>query len=247
MNKYKEGKYNKLIELGKFDDEKIDNIIDSMIKSSIKSDTEKNRQTDVDYDFIKDLFKNNSSCIYCNCKWSTGDKRPTLERIDNDLGHLKNNCVLACYNCNITRQDKYTFSEFKEFTNNQTDTEDDRQNIYLYEGLPLIARKSRKDKKIVNSDYYIVESFNNNKVVISCIEQVLNEEKEKITLDISKQTDINLLLDLFLVRYCMTTHKAQGETIPDKYTIHEFNKMSQELKFTAATRTTNYKNVFISL
>ena len=110
-----------------------------------------------------------------------------------------------------------------------------------------MLENQEKIKKIVNSDYYIVESFNNNKVVISCIEQVLNEEKEKITLDISKQTDINLLLDLFLVRYCMTTHKAQGETIPDKYTIHEFNKMSQELKFTAATRTTNYKNVFISL
>ena len=36
--------------------------------------------------------------------------------------------------------------------------------------------------------------------------------------------------------YCITTHKMLGETIKKPYTIHEFNRMDQKLKYVALTR-----------
>ena len=36
----------------------------------------------------------------------------TIERVDNELGHNKDNVTLACLGCNIKRNNYYTFEEF---------------------------------------------------------------------------------------------------------------------------------------
>ena len=38
----------------------------------------------------------------------------TLERIDNYVGHSKENCVLACLGCNLSRNRFYSFNQFYE-------------------------------------------------------------------------------------------------------------------------------------
>ena len=40
-------------------------------------------------------------CVYCG----TLDKRMTLDRIDNEVGHVQANCVTACMRCNYVRRD----------------------------------------------------------------------------------------------------------------------------------------------
>lgn len=63
------------------------------------TDTKKNRENDLDQNFIQETIKN--GCSYCG----ETELRMTLDRIDNDLGHLKSNVIPACIRCNYTRKD----------------------------------------------------------------------------------------------------------------------------------------------
>ena len=49
---------------------------------------------------------------------------------------------------------------------------------------------------------------------------------------------INQFQRLFYPAYCITTHKMQGETLNQSYTIHDFDMMNQKLKYVALTRAT---------
>jgi ATP-dependent exoDNAse (exonuclease V) alpha subunit len=50
---------------------------------------------------------------------------------------------------------------------------------------------------------------------------------------------------LFRIGYAFTTHSAQGMSIDKPYTIHEFNKMDQKLKYVALSRATKHENINI--
>jgi hypothetical protein len=72
----------------------------------------------IDYCFLRALVEEDDipTCIYCSCKLQFIQRKSTLatiERIDNTIGHIKSNCVLACHSCNITRSNRYTFEQFK--------------------------------------------------------------------------------------------------------------------------------------
>lgn len=54
-------------------------------------------------EFIEKSF--NSSCVYC------GYPAITLDRINNNLGHTIENCVPACYECNICRNRIFSYEE----------------------------------------------------------------------------------------------------------------------------------------
>jgi hypothetical protein len=46
------------------------------------------------------------NCYYCECELQYvlyQSDMATIERIDNELGHIKSNCVLACRDCNLGR------------------------------------------------------------------------------------------------------------------------------------------------
>jgi hypothetical protein len=73
----------------------------------------------IDKDFLlNQREEQNNKCIYCECLMNNRGKTRTkktltIERKDNDLGHNKDNCVLACWGCNRKRHKLYTFEEFK--------------------------------------------------------------------------------------------------------------------------------------
>lgn len=68
-------------------------------------DKKKGLICDLDEDFMKEnLLKH---CVYCGFP-STG-----LDRIDNTKGHLKDNCVPCCKECNTARMDNFSFEEMK--------------------------------------------------------------------------------------------------------------------------------------
>ena len=75
-----------------------------MIAQYKLKDRKKGFKSDVDIEFLIDSFSKN--CVYCGC-----NERIGLDRVDNGIGHLKNNCVPSCYRCNVTRGDRFTFDE----------------------------------------------------------------------------------------------------------------------------------------
>jgi hypothetical protein len=44
--------------------------------------------------------------------------------------------------------------------------------------------------------------------------------------------------------YCCTTHKAQGETFTENFTIWDWNEMTDKLKYTAMSRATRLEQIF---
>ena len=104
-----------------YEDQKITNPLNTkfkvMIHNSIKSDTKSNRLYDpqdyIDEDFLNYVWNDQGRCCYhCNCEmtldFNTNIRNPTqisVQRLDNDLPHLKSNCVLSCLSCNVKRKE----------------------------------------------------------------------------------------------------------------------------------------------
>ncbi|KAA6393580.1 MAG: hypothetical protein EZS28_010892, partial [Streblomastix strix] len=63
-----------------------------------------NNVTEDDFEWIRDKVAN-ETCHLCHNKF-TKENKPTLDRIDNSIGHTKQNCQLACQICNIVKADK---------------------------------------------------------------------------------------------------------------------------------------------
>ena len=79
-----------------------------MISSSKKSDKKYDRYdivNFVDYDFLENLIDDYSHCCYPDCNEELQivhyqDDLATIERLDNNIGHIKSNCVICCMKCN---------------------------------------------------------------------------------------------------------------------------------------------------
>lgn len=69
-----------------------------ILEDSRKSDRRKGFKNDLDNEFIKETIS--CGCSYCG----TTELRMTLDRIDNDKGHLKSNVVPSCIRCNYIRR-----------------------------------------------------------------------------------------------------------------------------------------------
>ena len=84
--------------------------IKKMIRSSKVSDKKYNRydQTNfIDYCFVENLIDDcKNKCFYCDCDLQYVNythNLATIERLDNSIGHIKGNCVIACRTCNFSR------------------------------------------------------------------------------------------------------------------------------------------------
>jgi len=69
-----------------------------ILRDSRGSDKKNGRRNDLDAKFVESTIKN--GCSYC------GETaiRMTLDRIDNEKGHIRNNVVPACIRCNYARR-----------------------------------------------------------------------------------------------------------------------------------------------
>ena len=75
-------------------------------------------------------------CSYCECELDWSDqvhirrsKQVTLQRKNNKIGHIKGNCVYACFECNVIKR-----MECKEHLL----TRFERDRLYNYEEIKLI-------------------------------------------------------------------------------------------------------------
>jgi len=127
------------------------------------------------------------------------------------------------------------------------DEENDKtQDMYIYEGLPVIAMKTKHDGDDVlfaNSETFNVGNIDNEYISLYNERPDEKGEKKKYIYD----CPIEDFRDYFLLNYCSTTHKSQGETITEKYTIYDWDFMTTKIKYTALSRAVKYENVYFGM
>ena len=130
----------------------------------------------------------------------------------------------------VVRKSKKNSSDILTFKKLEYDN--NSQDVSLLAGMPLIARKNSKGLNICNNDTFKIQQIN-------------NKSKTIIITDVDKKQTINFddFQKMFYVAYCITTHKSQGMTINEAYTIHEFEKFDERLKYVSLSRSTNKKNI----
>lgn len=115
--------------------------------------------------------------------------------------------------------------------------DENSQDIYLYNGLPLIAKKTDKQYDVFNSEIFKILKINKVKKVVT----IIDPDNDTITKDIK----IDDITKIFYPAYCMTVHRLQGSTINNDMTIYEWHLMDNKMKYTAVTRSTSIKFINI--
>ncbi len=86
--------------------------IKNMIKHSKETDKKRGHYDPVnfvDYCFVENLLDDYTHCYYKDCECELQlikyqDNLATIERLDNDIGHIKSNCVICCLKCNCMKK-----------------------------------------------------------------------------------------------------------------------------------------------
>jgi len=93
-------------------EQKIEFIQKTMISNSRHNDKKYNRydaDNFIDKCFLEGLFEDYENCHYCDIPFTYNERIGTLvtiERLNNNIGHIKSNCVLACWDCNLRHKSK---------------------------------------------------------------------------------------------------------------------------------------------
>jgi ATP-dependent exoDNAse (exonuclease V) alpha subunit len=129
--------------------------------------------------------------------------------------------------------------------------DDNSQDVILVNKTPLIAKVNNGSLKLINNERYVIKKVDKNtkEIVVENSREVIkkvedgNIIKDKIIKTLKIKADE--FQKLFRIGYAFTTHSAQGMSIDKPYTIHEFNKMDQKLKYVALSRATKHENINI--
>jgi ATP-dependent exoDNAse (exonuclease V) alpha subunit len=116
---------------------------------------------------------------------------------------------------------------------------DDRsQAVILNKGVPIISKVNNQDMGMFNNQRFKIlksQFIYNDKLYIFIVDEFNKELK----------IDIQDFQKYFLVAYGCTAHSAQGMTINEPYTIHEWYRMVQRLKYIALSRSTEHSYIHI--
>ena len=103
----------------------------------------------------------------------------------------------------------------------------------LYRGVPIISKVNNEDIGLINNQRYKIIKIDTFNITI---EDDLKHEFK---------INVNDFQKFFLVAYATTTHSAQGMSIGEPYTIHEWDRMDQRLKYVALSRSRDLKYIHI--
>lgn len=118
---------------------------------------------------------------------------------------------------------------------------------------PLISYRGNKEINVFNNEIYIVKEIDLEKEIVKLKSDIV-EDKDLLELSYKD------LYKSFCSAYCITIHKAQGDTYRDKYTIWDFkkvmnkyqedkfegkNKYAKKLMYVGISRSTDYENNII--
>ncbi len=93
-----------------------------------------------------------------------------------------------------------------------------------------MAYKTHSSYKFTNSQELIVESWNDEKILLRNSKNILIELEMKYTAS-------------FKPRYAMTVYKSQGSTFSEKFSIYEHKSMKSSMLYVAMTRARNKEQV----
>ena len=108
------------------------------------------------------------------------------------------------------------------------------QDVKLCSGMPIIARKNNKELNVFNNETFTIRTIR-----LSTSEIIIEDDGKLQSIPIDEFTK------MFNVAYCITCHRAQGETYDVEYTIHEFNQFDERLKYVAMSRAVDIKLINI--
>jgi ATP-dependent exoDNAse (exonuclease V) alpha subunit len=111
---------------------------------------------------------------------------------------------------------------------------DDRsQAVILNKGMNIISKVNNEDIGIFNNQRFKIIKIGTFRINIED--------------DFKKLYEINItdFQKYFLPGYATTTHSAQGMSIGESYTIHEWDRMDQRLRYVALSRSRDLKYINI--
>jgi hypothetical protein len=146
------------------------------------------------------------------------------EKIDfNKYGSKECNLSLCWTNSAVNKlNQKWNEYYSKDIEKKETVNGYQQTKFILHEGLKIMAYKSY-GKKYYNSEEFVVKSFDQKNIILSC---------DDMEFEIEKKQTVH-----FKPVYAMTVHKAQGITIEQAYSIYEYEKMSFRMLYVALSRT----------
>jgi len=101
--------------------------------------------------------------------------------------------------------------------------------------MPVIAKKTKREGDellFANSETFNIGN-NDDKYVSVCTERPDEDGNKKMYI---YDCPIEDFRQYFLMNYCFTTHKSQGESIIENYTIYDWKYMCKKIKYTAVSR-----------
>jgi hypothetical protein len=216
---------------------------------------------DEEYNYFEsDMIK---SLCDCNCfkfnQYHRGDMQllEILNKINNNekeidwklFGNKK--CMMnICYTNEKRKQinkewmDKEKGNKFIYIEKN--DKSDYSQDMYVYEGLPVICYKNTSTM-FLTTEGYKSKIYNNEKFFVKSISKMI-KNKECIEIhngEFGYYIESKMFNLMFLPMYATTTHKIQGATLSNDFSIHELSKMlcDSKLFYTAVSRAKTLKQV----
>jgi ATP-dependent exoDNAse (exonuclease V) alpha subunit len=106
--------------------------------------------------------------------------------------------------------------------------DDNSQDVEILAGMPIMARKNSKSLNIFNNETFRIKEIRKKSDII-----VIEDE------DRCQEIPIKDFQHLFYIAFCITCHKSQGCTFDENYTIHEFDRYDNRLKYVALSRAVN--------
>ncbi len=111
---------------------------------------------------------------------------------------------------------------------------DDRsQDVILNKGLPIISKVNNEEIGIFNNQRFKIIKIDTFTITIE------DDFKNLMKIDIID------FQKYFLPGYATTTHSAQGVSIGEPYTIHEWDRMDQRLRYVALSRSRSIEYINI--
>lgn len=107
------------------------------------------------------------------------------------------------------------------------------QDMILSVGMPIISFKNCKKMNIVNNETYTIDKIEDNTVYFS------NSRVQNLSVKKS------IFVNYFYPAYAITIHKSQSQTYDFPFTIHEWERLNDRLKYVALSRATkkNFVNI----
>ena len=100
--------------------------------------------------------------------------------------------------------------------------------------MPVIARKNNKELNIFNNETFTIKEIRRKEDVITV------EDYGK-----TQEVPIPVFTKMFNVAYCITSHKSQGSTFDEPYTVHEFERFDERMKYVALSRSSSIEHINI--